>query len=96
MEDAWKKFEERRDKMRRSRERKESERKEREREEEWRKRKERRKNLVWRGVEGDSAEKRRRVMEEELGREVRISEVKERKGMTGIILIVRMEKLREK
>lgn len=35
-------------------------------------------------------------MEEELGREVRISEIKERKGMTGIILIIRMEKLRDR
>lgn len=46
-EDAWKKFEERRDKVRRNRKRRESERKERERGEEWIRRKERKKNLVW-------------------------------------------------
>lgn len=36
------------------------------------------------------------IVEEELGREVRISEIKERKGMTGMVLIVRLEKLRDK
>lgn len=36
------------------------------------------------------------IVEEELGREVKISEVAERKGMTGIVLIVKMEKLRDR
>lgn len=49
---------------------------------------------------GSSAEERRRVMEgiveEELGREVEISEVRERKGMAGTVLIVRMGKLRDR
>lgn len=33
------------------------------------------------------------IVEEEIRREVEISEVKERKGMTGMVLIVRMKKI---
>lgn len=55
--------------------------------------------MIWRGVEGGSVEERRRVMAgiitEELGREVEISEVKERKGTAGIVLIAKMEKLKK-
>lgn len=68
--------------VRKERERRETEKKERERGEEMEKRKERRKNIIWRGIEGGSVEKRRRVMEEivmeELGRRGEICEVRER------------------
>lgn len=52
--------------------------------------------MIWKGVEGGSVEERRRVMAEiiteELGREVEISEMKERKGTVGIVLIAKMGK----
>jgi len=99
-EDAWRKFEEKRERVRRERERKELERKEREREVEAEKRRERRRNIVWRGVEGDSTEERKRVIEgivkEELGRKVEIREVRERRGSAGIVLITCMGRVRDK
>lgn len=100
-EDTWKKFKERRDRVRRERKRERSpEKREREKGEEIQKRKERRKNVVWRGVEEGSVEERRRVMAgiitEKLGREVEISEVKERKGTAGIVLIAKMEKQKDR
>jgi len=99
-EDAWRKFEERRERVRRERERREIERKERERGEEVEKRRERRRNVVWRCVEGGSAEERKRLMKgivrEELGRRVEIGEVRERRGSAGMVLIVKMEKVKDK
>jgi len=81
--------------VRRERERKELETKERERGEEMEKRRERRRNVVWRGVEGGSAEERKRLMEgivrEELGRKVKIGEVRERRGSAGMVLIAKID-----
>jgi len=55
---------------------------------------------VWRGVEGDSAEERKRVIEgivrEELGRKVEIKEVRERRGSAGMVLIASMGRARDK
>jgi len=99
-ENAWRKFEERRERVRREKERREIERKERDRGEEVEKRRERRRNVVWRGVEGSSAEVRKRLMEgivrEELGRRVEIDEVRERRGSAGMVLIVKMGKVKDK
>jgi len=85
--------------VRRERERREIERKERERGEEVEKRRERR-NVVWRGVEGGSAEGRKRLIEgivrEELGRRVEIGEVRDRKGSAGTVLIVKMGKMKDR
>jgi len=96
----WRKFEERRVRVRKERERRELERRERRREGEEEERRERRRNVVWRGVEGGSAEERKRVIEgimkEELGRRVEIGEVSERRGSVGVVLIVRMKKMEEK
>jgi len=75
-EEVWRKFEERRERVRKERERRELERKERVRGEEAENRRERRRNVVWRCVEGGSAEERKRliegIMREELGRRVEI------------------------
>jgi len=96
----WRKFEERRVRIRKERERRELERRGRMREGEEEKRRERRRNVVWRGLERGSAEERKRVVEEimkeELGRRVEIGEVSERRGSVGVVLIVRMKKLEEK
>lgn len=86
--------------LKRDRVRREREKREKERGMEIQKRKERRKNLVWKGVEGGSEEERKRVMEgiitEELGREAEISEVRERKGAAGKVLIVKMGKWKDR
>jgi len=96
----WRKFEKRRERVRKERERRELERRERMREGEEEKRRERRRNVVWRDVEGGSAEKRKRVIEgimkEELGRRVEIGVVSERRGSVGMVLIVRRRKMAEK
>jgi len=99
-EEVWRKFEERRERVKKERERRELERKEREKGEEAEKRRERRRNVVWRGVEGGSAEERKRliegIMREELGRRVEIREVRERRGSVGMVLIVKMGKVEDK
>jgi len=55
---------------------------------------------VWRGVEGGSAEERKRliegIMRKELGRRVEIREVRERRGSVGMVLIVKMGKVEDK
>jgi len=98
--EVWRKFEERRERVRKEKERRELERRERMREGEEEKRRERRRNVVWKGVEGGSAEERKRVIEgimkEELGRRVEIGKVSERRGSVGMVLIVRMRKMEEK
>jgi len=98
--EMWRKFEERRVRVKKERERRELEGRERMREGEEEKRRERRRNVVWRGVEEDSAEERKRevegIMKEELGRRVEIGEVSERRGSVGVVLIVRMKKMEKK
>jgi len=99
-EEVWRKLEERRERVRKEREKRKLERKERVRGEEGEKKRERRRNVVWRGVEGGSAEERNRliegIMREELRRRVELREFRERRGSVGMVLIVKMGKVEEK
>ncbi|KMQ85422.1 hypothetical protein RF55_16045 [Lasius niger] len=62
MGEIWKKLEERAEKERRKREKRERERAERERKAEQVRRERRRRNLIWRGIEGDSPDEISRLM----------------------------------
>lgn len=99
--EIWKKIEEKENKRREEwEEKREKEKREREKTEEQERRR-RRRNVVWKGVEGESQEERRRIlgryMEKALGRMVGIREVGEVRGEDGkMVVIVEIENERDR
>lgn len=98
--ELWRKVKRRAEKERKKRE-EESEEIEREKGEELGRREKRKNNIIWRGIEGEEPEERRKIMEmimeKELGRKVMVRGVVERMGEGGKeVLVVELENEKDK